>query len=77
MRRSCLKNLVNEGIIKEKKLVNKTLDQHSKGKFREKLVKMAAKINQKEYLKKYLSGDVGGEKKKKKKKKPKEINGKT
>ncbi|XP_059620074.1 BUD13 homolog [Phlebotomus argentipes] len=31
---------------------------------------MTTKINQKEYLKKYLSGDVGAEKKKKKKKRP-------
>uniref|UniRef100_A0A336K3E2 BUD13 homolog n=1 Tax=Culicoides sonorensis TaxID=179676 RepID=A0A336K3E2_CULSO len=37
---------------------------------------MAQKIDQKEYLKKYLSGDVGSEKKKKKKK-SKEIKGKT
>ncbi|XP_063695858.1 BUD13 homolog [Culicoides brevitarsis] len=35
------------------------------------------KIDQKEYLKKYLSGDVGDDKKKKKKKKVKEIKGKT
>lgn len=35
------------------------------------------KVDQKAYLKKYLSGEVGDDKKKKKKRKVKEIKGKT